>query len=98
MELKEYPPQPEWGKCEMMDQIRWGNACREIDRENAATIQSEYYRMREALSYKALGAELVLHGLIDAVALDDPIGYDDGETAHALRCLSERLLTPNEQN
>ena len=50
-----------------------------------------------ALSTKTLAEELVLHGLVDRVAIEDPEGYDDGKTAHAIQCLSERMKTPNIQ-
>lgn len=47
MALKEYPPVPEWGP-DIMASIRFGNACREIDRENAEAIRSELDRAHQS--------------------------------------------------
>lgn len=47
MTLKEYPPAPEWGP-DIMASIRFGNACREIDRENADAIRAELERARQS--------------------------------------------------
>ena len=47
MELKQYPPAPEWGP-DIMASIRFGNACREIDRENSEVIRAELERAHQS--------------------------------------------------
>lgn len=78
--LKEYPPQPEWGKCEMMENIQWGNACRVIDRENADLILAEIERLRgiEAAAInmcKVKGryhAEIAMNRLMEVCGFETP--------------------------
>ncbi len=64
-------------------------------RAAVAALAAEVRRMRNAVSFGELGSELVLHGLVDRYALEDPEGYDGGKTDNAVRCLAERLLGSN---
>jgi hypothetical protein len=61
-----------------------------------AALAAEVRRLLEAVSFRDLGNELVLHGLVDRCALEDPEGYDGGKADNAVRCLAERLAGPND--
>ena len=61
----------------------------------ARDLEREINSLRASLEPEALGELLRLHGLVDRAALEDPEGFDGGNTKAAIQFLSERILTAN---